>query len=314
MGFYATSELRRKGDPTPENRVWEIFCDAPKTRLENSRNPLKTSRGNAPSPTKTASGRAYWPSRDPIGESGGYNLYGFVGNDGVNAWDLLGLFSAVNLPGGPSGIPPSGNPAKVNLSVKIFGVYFLRFFLGLDNGKDDYSFEDELNEIISYEETKQGLNTVYQNYLKSLRDDGKLTKDWKEFEIAENTSAHTYVGYLALINTKGINTDHLPFWLGTAGDNPMNGKFEAKCEGDKNSIKKKKIDFVWVDRIDSRPGIEPGLPGLLEGGMSKVEGVINHDYSVRISWKDYRPNKEEFPNTNAPLRITIPPVKGGGRD
>jgi len=91
MGFYATSELRRKGDPTPENRVWEIFCDAPTTRLENSRNPLKTSRGNAPSPTKTASGRAYWPSRDPIEERGGYNLYGFVGNDGVNQWDILGL-------------------------------------------------------------------------------------------------------------------------------------------------------------------------------------------------------------------------------
>jgi RHS repeat-associated protein len=32
-----------------------------------------------------------WPSRDPIEESGGYNLYGFVANDGVNAWDILGL-------------------------------------------------------------------------------------------------------------------------------------------------------------------------------------------------------------------------------
>ncbi|MCU0796604.1 MAG: hypothetical protein MUF31_11790 [Akkermansiaceae bacterium] len=31
-----------------------------------------------------------WPSRDPIEESGGMNLYGFVGNDGVNGWDLLG--------------------------------------------------------------------------------------------------------------------------------------------------------------------------------------------------------------------------------
>jgi hypothetical protein len=35
-----------------------------------------------------ATGR--WPSRDPIGERGGLNLYGFVGNDGVNQWDLLG--------------------------------------------------------------------------------------------------------------------------------------------------------------------------------------------------------------------------------
>lgn len=32
-----------------------------------------------------------WLSRDPIGEEGGYNLYGFVENDGVNFIDPLGL-------------------------------------------------------------------------------------------------------------------------------------------------------------------------------------------------------------------------------
>ena len=31
-----------------------------------------------------------WPSRDPVGERGGMNLYGFVGNDGLNAFDYLG--------------------------------------------------------------------------------------------------------------------------------------------------------------------------------------------------------------------------------
>jgi hypothetical protein len=31
-----------------------------------------------------------WPSRDPIGERGGMNLYGFVGNDGIDTWDYLG--------------------------------------------------------------------------------------------------------------------------------------------------------------------------------------------------------------------------------
>ena len=31
-----------------------------------------------------------WPSRDPIEESGGINLYGFVGNDGVGYIDVLG--------------------------------------------------------------------------------------------------------------------------------------------------------------------------------------------------------------------------------
>ena len=33
----------------------------------------------------------FWPSRDPIGENGGVKLYGFVGNDGVNSSDYLGL-------------------------------------------------------------------------------------------------------------------------------------------------------------------------------------------------------------------------------
>ncbi|MBC2600585.1 RHS repeat-associated core domain-containing protein [Puniceicoccus vermicola] len=33
-----------------------------------------------------------WASRDPIGERGGLNLYGFVGNDGVSRWDVLGLY------------------------------------------------------------------------------------------------------------------------------------------------------------------------------------------------------------------------------
>jgi RHS repeat-associated protein len=33
-----------------------------------------------------------WPSRDPIGENGGVNLYGFLGNSTINEIDLLGHF------------------------------------------------------------------------------------------------------------------------------------------------------------------------------------------------------------------------------
>jgi RHS repeat-associated protein len=39
-----------------------------------------------------------WPSRDPIEEEGGVNLYGFVGNDGVNRWDYLGQYSPMVIP------------------------------------------------------------------------------------------------------------------------------------------------------------------------------------------------------------------------
>jgi RHS repeat-associated protein len=37
-----------------------------------------------------------WPSRDPIGEAGGINLYGFVRNKGVSRIDILGLLRFSN--------------------------------------------------------------------------------------------------------------------------------------------------------------------------------------------------------------------------
>lgn len=37
-----------------------------------------------------------WPSRDPIEEGGGVNLYGFVGNDGVNLWEIIALVARYN--------------------------------------------------------------------------------------------------------------------------------------------------------------------------------------------------------------------------
>lgn len=50
-----------------------------------------------------------WPSRDPIGERGGVNLYGMVGNDAVDHWDKLGLYPGV--PGHGRAIPPDESVA-----------------------------------------------------------------------------------------------------------------------------------------------------------------------------------------------------------
>ncbi|WP_157210793.1 RHS repeat-associated core domain-containing protein [Verrucomicrobium spinosum] len=36
-----------------------------------------------------------WISRDPLGEAGGFNLYGYCGNDPVNRWDYLGMDSGI---------------------------------------------------------------------------------------------------------------------------------------------------------------------------------------------------------------------------
>ena len=68
----------------------------------NPLNPFTSNSLQQPDPTAGGGHVAYygyrfydpvmgrWPSRDPIGERGGMNLYGFVGNDGVNWFDLLG--------------------------------------------------------------------------------------------------------------------------------------------------------------------------------------------------------------------------------
>ncbi|WP_461786356.1 RHS repeat domain-containing protein [Prosthecobacter sp.] len=47
-------------------------------------------------PYQAATGR--FLSRDPIGEQGGINLYGMVGNDPVNKWDYLGLAPPMYMP------------------------------------------------------------------------------------------------------------------------------------------------------------------------------------------------------------------------
>lgn len=44
--------------------------------------------------TYAESHQGLWPSRDPIEENGGDNLYVFVGNDGINDWDILGKESS----------------------------------------------------------------------------------------------------------------------------------------------------------------------------------------------------------------------------
>jgi len=91
MGFSLTSPAPEKGDPTAEKRVWGFFGETQQSHRENRPQPKQPRQGNPPSLTKIVSGRTYWPSRDPIGERGGVNLYGMVGNDAVNLLDRLGL-------------------------------------------------------------------------------------------------------------------------------------------------------------------------------------------------------------------------------
>jgi RHS repeat-associated protein len=86
-------------------------------RPRNPRNSMATNRLRRKSPSAKSicvadygyryydplTGR--WPSRDPIGEEGGVNLYGFVGNDALNWWDVNGLYTFLLLTGEEEGVP-----------------------------------------------------------------------------------------------------------------------------------------------------------------------------------------------------------------
>ncbi len=69
----------------------EFFGTTPFCTGEIVEESLQPRRGEAASPTELASGRRCWLSPDPLGEAGGINLYGYVGNDPINLWDPLGL-------------------------------------------------------------------------------------------------------------------------------------------------------------------------------------------------------------------------------
>jgi RHS repeat-associated protein len=51
----------------------------------------ETATGSNGCDYESASGLRYWPNRDPLGEKGGINLYGFVGNNPVIRIDPNGL-------------------------------------------------------------------------------------------------------------------------------------------------------------------------------------------------------------------------------
>jgi RHS repeat-associated protein len=104
----------------PENRAWGFIGDSVSRAwridpqgVEQQQETTITGPGNA-------SGVGCWPSRDPIAERGGLNLYGFVGNDGVNWVDRLGLKKECTLGSEKSdtttsigGFNPSGPPSDL---------------------------------------------------------------------------------------------------------------------------------------------------------------------------------------------------------
>ena len=104
MGFYVTEKMPQVKPGTPLKKPRLGFFSATRSCTGNfPSQPVETHRETEPPPMKTVSGVRYygyryyspslgrWLARDPIGENGGKNLYGFCRNRPVGRFDKLGL-------------------------------------------------------------------------------------------------------------------------------------------------------------------------------------------------------------------------------
>ena len=99
VAYHLSEPASAPCDIPAKNRVRGFFSLSNKQCPANRRQSPQPRRKIGPVATKTVSGIPYWTSRDPIGEYGGINLYGFVGNDGINKWDLNGLWTDIKREG-----------------------------------------------------------------------------------------------------------------------------------------------------------------------------------------------------------------------
>jgi hypothetical protein len=102
-----------------------------------------------------------WPNRDPIGEQGGYNLYGFVGNRTPKRWDYLGLKLLIHAD-------------LAEYAVSELNKFFQTFF-----GEGFEFYIEEIIEESNYTRLTGGSNWYKKNVSPALRKDLKENRGIK---------------------------------------------------------------------------------------------------------------------------------------
>ncbi|MCB1099533.1 MAG: hypothetical protein KDN22_28440, partial [Verrucomicrobiae bacterium] len=112
----------------------------------------------------------YWLSRDPIGERGGLNLYGFVGNDGVNQYDVLGQFPGIP-DWGPFDFRRLSPIAGYNAAVR--DLYEFAF------GCAPCCCKVALEEVTAQIQTLKKLEDLWNEAITDINGDGKVNLDFE---------------------------------------------------------------------------------------------------------------------------------------
>ena len=89
-----------------------------------------------------------WINRDPLGEEGGANLYGFVENNPINDTDAFGLLAGAPLPLPPTLPPPVLTPKPGPPVVMLCTVEFCCVYAGIAYVCDKTGFHDWLGDKI----------------------------------------------------------------------------------------------------------------------------------------------------------------------
>ena len=215
-------------------------------------------------------GTGRWASRDPIEERGGLNLYAFVGNDGVNRWDLLGLDW---------------------IGKKIRNIYISRMSSGplglLTNRLFSKRIITDTTDVMRTK-YRSSMREFYRNYLK-------------------DATISMSIGYLKKINLNNVDAkrkanfnrggsildNDVRGWLGGPRDVFANGWVElCKVRSNRVYVLKREVDFKWIDRIDAHSYRqmsdlgEDFLPTVLEGTTDLLEKIRGAAFDIEVNWSD----------------------------
>ncbi|MCH7228693.1 RHS repeat-associated core domain-containing protein [Haloferula sp. A504] len=197
-----------------------------------------------------------WPSRDPIGEQGGYNLYGFVGNDGVSRWDRLGLDY---------------------VGMRYWRAYVSQaagVVLGLDLQK--FNFYDHSGTMSSL--TEADMDGFYRH--KALQLLGQLEECFQGFYVVRETTSTPFDIRV------WFDVSYAGFWLGTAQSTDSSGLLWLRKCGSKVYIKDG-LSFRWHDTIDTNPNKSNAFYWL-EKFWQYPEAFLSLEFSTIVSYKDER--------------------------
>ncbi|UDQ99535.1 RHS repeat-associated core domain-containing protein [Lentisphaerota bacterium WC36G] len=246
-----------------------------------------------------------WLKRDPIEEKGGYNLYGFVGNNPIDYIDLLG-FKPSSIKSTSWAHPSRAVQQTLKLS-KWFFYYYGWYQPTLSNnrrGKPGLILDDVYNEMDSHltgetELLKTGLLVYTSKLIDVLIKEGEwFEQSFNIIDIRPMMRLGGWGGNNIVILSK--SAFDIGWWLSGAHRVDVKASFKYRKCGDKRQMKDFKGNFSWWDRIDANSfaiAYKKGskTSGTLEGlaDLLLENKVMDAGYDLKINF-DMKQEKDDI--------------------